>query len=73
LIKTADFSHQSDFVSSFLPEIMCALLRRVVRNLPEANRNLIVTSQKCSGLICPDTSIGGKSILRGEESNGKTA
>lgn len=56
------FSHQSDFVSSLLPELLCTLLRRVVSELSDAN-GLIVTAQKDIVIECNfDLASGGRII-----------
>ncbi|HZW24504.1 MAG TPA: Bpu10I family restriction endonuclease [Gallionella sp.] len=58
------FSHQSDFVSSVLPELLCVLLRRVVSELP-VNRGLIVTAQKDIAIECNfDVAAGGRIIVK---------
>ena len=40
------FSHQSDFSSSLLPEIICFLLRKIIKDLPGEKTGLIVAAQK---------------------------
>lgn len=58
------FSHQSDFISSVLPELLCILLRRVVSELPE-DRGLIVTAQKDIAIECNfDIADGGRIIVK---------
>lgn len=58
------FSHQSDFISSVLPELLCILLRRIVSALPE-DRGLIVTAQKDIAIECNfDIAAGGRIVVK---------
>lgn len=56
------FSHQSDFVSSLLPELLCVLFRRVVGDL-RLGAIIAVTSQKDIVIECNfDCASGGRII-----------
>lgn len=56
------FSHQSDFVSSVLPEVLCSLFRRAVKEI-SAEKFLHVTAQKDIVIECNfDISGGGRII-----------
>lgn len=56
------FSHQSDFVSSLLPELLCTLFRCVIREMPNSG-GLIVTAQKDIVIECNfDVASGGRII-----------
>jgi len=56
------FSHQSDFISSLLPELLCVVLRRIINEIPN-HGGLIVTSQKDIVIECNfDVSSGGRII-----------
>jgi hypothetical protein len=56
------FSHQSDFVSSLLPELLCALFRRIIKEMPD-RRGLVVTAQKDIVIECNfDVASGGRII-----------
>jgi hypothetical protein len=56
------FSHQSDFVSSLLPELLCTLFRRVIKEMPNSG-GLIVTAQKDVVIECNfDVASGGRII-----------
>ncbi len=65
LIKTKEinrFSHQSDFVSSLIPELLCVILRKVLNGRKEL-QHLRVVSQKDIIIECNfDTSEGGRLI-----------
>ena len=65
LIKTKDvnkFSHQSDFISSLVPELMCVLLRYILVGESEL-KHLQVVAQKDIVIECNfDASDGGRLI-----------
>jgi len=65
LIKRKDiniFPHQSDFISSLIPELLCVLLRRVLNQRVEFG-HLKVVAQKDIMIECNfDTSEGGRII-----------
>lgn len=56
------FSHQSDFASSLLPELLCVLFRRIVKEL-QGGENLLVTAQRDIVIECNfDIASGGRLI-----------
>ena len=65
LIKTKEinkFSHQSDFISSLVPELLCVILRKILNDRKEF-QHLRVVAQKDIVIECNfDTSDGGRLI-----------
>jgi hypothetical protein len=65
LIKTKEinkFSHQSDFISSLVPELLCVILRKILNERKEF-QHLRVVAQKDIVIECNfDTSNGGRLI-----------
>jgi hypothetical protein len=57
------FSAQSDFTSSLLPELLCVFLRRIIRDLPDQSFKLKVISQKSLTIDASfDVSNGGRIV-----------
>ncbi|SDA14863.1 Bpu10I restriction endonuclease [Nitrosospira sp. Nsp18] len=59
------FSHQSDFLSSLLPELICVLFRRVIAELENPFGALIVNAQKDMIIECNfDVAGGGRMVVK---------
>lgn len=58
------FSHQSDFTSSVLPELVCALLERVRERLGASYHHLAVRAQRDVTIECCFDIAGGGRIVR---------
>lgn len=66
LIKTPEvncFSHQSDFLSSLLPELICVLLRRILCEDEFTGQGLVVTAQKDIFIECNFDICGGGRLI----------